>query len=271
MSAEYKKVSEGLPRGERQRYATGIDLVGNFVDSLQRKGLLPKKFVRDEEMTTAPSGSREAQLPLVLKPIPFEIEIPTVSEEVYIETRRAVETAIPGVFIAPVRSVTMEILLSEDRQREQRGEPRRLGFINESKTMRATLPPAMEVFIDPSNFRIDRSNRLSTDAQKAKIAEEAAKIRERLPESVRRFVVWPMMDPSTVSQAEDQYMDTHNGELLMPDFFIRTDVQTVEGGVAHVGHDGPHYRRHVNDWPRDHGYDSVFAGLVGVLPQKLAS
>lgn len=271
MSAEYKKVSEGLPRGERQRYAIGIDLVGNFVDSLQRRGLLPKKFVRDEEMTTAPTGSREAQLPLALKPIPFEIEIPTVSEEVYIETRKAVVTAIPGVFIALIRSVTMEILLSEDRQREQRGESRRLGFVNESKTMRATLPPAMEVFIDPSNFRIDGSNRLSTDAQKAKIAEEAAKIRERLPENVRRFVVWSMMDHSTVSQVEDQYMDTHNGKLLMPDFFIRTDVQTVGGDVAYVGRHDPSSQRDVSGWFRGHGVDFVFAGLVGVLPQKLAA
>lgn len=188
-----------------------------------------------------------------LEPIRFKIEIPTVSAKVYAETRQAVEAAIPDVFISPIRSVPIGDLLREDEQRGQR----RLGYVNESRTMRATTPPEMEVFIDPNNFKIDGSNRLSTDVQKARIAEEAAKIRERLPENVRGFVVWRMMDPSTVSQAEDRYMDTHDGELLMPDFFIRTDVQTAPGNV-------------VVDWDRYVDGDVVFAGLVGVLPQKSA-
>lgn len=206
-----------------------------------------------------------------LEPIRFEIEILTVSEEVYAETRRAVEAAIPGVFITSIRPVTIEDLLAEDRQREQRGEPRRLECaVDRSETMRATLPPAMEVFIDPSNFKIDGSNRLSTDAQKARIAEEAAKIKGRLPEKVRPTVAWQMMDPSTVSQIEDAYMDTHNGKLLMPDFFIRTDVQTVGGSVADVGRGGPADRRYVVDWDRGRGAGDVFGALVGVLPQKLA-
>lgn len=270
MSVEYKKVSERLPRVERQRYATGIDLVGEFVDSLQKKGLLPKKFVRAEEPTASASGSRETQPPLALKPIPFEIEIPSVSEEVYAATRRAVETAIPGVFITPIRSVTMENLLAEDSQRKQRGESGRLGYVNESKTMRVTLPPAMEVFIDPKAIRIEGSNSLSTDAQKAEIARVAASYRERLPEALRDNVDWHMVDPSTMSQLEDAWMDAGN-EPFLPNFFARTDVETVEGDVAHVGHRGPDRQRVVVDWRRVPGYDGVFAVAVGVLPQKLAA
>jgi hypothetical protein len=180
MSANYKEVHRGVTKKEVQKHATGIDLVGNFVDSLQRKGLLPKRFTQAVEPSTAQAGSREARVPLHLKPIPFEIEIPTVSEEVYAETRKAVETAIPGVFIAPIRSATMESLLAEDRQREQRGESRRLGYINDSKTMRATLSPSMEVFIDPENFRIDGSNSLPTDSQKQMIQIAGERFRERL-------------------------------------------------------------------------------------------
>lgn len=206
------------------------------------------------------------------QPIPFEIAIPGVSPEVYAETRRAVETAIPNVFIAQIQPDTMEELLVKDLQREADGGSRRInhGWVNTSKGMRATFPPAMEVFIDPQKFRIDNSNNLSTDAQKAKIAEEAAKLSTRLPKNVSCFVIWQMMDPSTGSQLEDRYMDRY-GELLMPDFFIRTDVPTVQGFVADVGHLGPYNQREVNDWHRDFGYHNVFAGLVGVLPQELAA
>lgn len=75
MSQKYKEVPRGIPKEEAAKYATGIDLVGNFVDSLQRKGLLPKRFAQ-----AVPSGSSEAPKPSGLEPIRFVIEIPTVSE-----------------------------------------------------------------------------------------------------------------------------------------------------------------------------------------------
>lgn len=215
------------------------------------------------------AGIAQESSPTRLQPIQFNIEIPFVSEKVYTETRQAVETAIPGVFIAPIRPVSMAELLIEDLQRPQRRFNH--DWVNSSETMRATTPPEMEVFVDPKNFKIEGSNNLSTDAQKARIAEEAVKVNLLLPEAVRPHVGWHMVDPSTLSQLEDRYIGENNGALLLPDFFGRTDVQTVQGCVAHVGRYDSSYRREVGGWHRDLGYRNVFGVLVGVLPQKLTA
>lgn len=265
---QYERVHPNDPDLPLMRQFAGL---GNSLLDLRKQAVqAPVASTKQEIPTKTRITSRRETSPLVLKPIPFEIEIPTVSEEVYVETRRAVETAIPNVFIAPIRSATMESLLAEERQREQRGEPRRLGYVNDSKTMRATLSPAMEVFIDPTAIRIEGSNYLSTDEQKAEIAKVAARYRERLPEALRGYVDWHMVDPSTMSQLEDAWMDAGNG-LLLPDFYARTDVETVGGGVAGVGRIVPGRQRLVSDWNRDLGYGHVFAVAVGVLPQKLAA
>lgn len=205
------------------------------------------------QTTSKKTEAAQESTPIRLQPIQFNIEIPQVSEEVYAETRQAVETAIPGVFITPIRPLSLAELLEEDGQREQNGDSRRLGFVNSSETMRATTPPEMEVFIDPKNFRIEDSNNLPTDAQKIRIAEEAAKVSLLLPEPVRPHVGWHMVDPSTLSQLEDRYMDERSGALLFPDFFGRTDVKTVQGYVAFVGRLDPGNRRYVFDWPRGGG------------------
>lgn len=194
----------------------------------------------------------------------FGIEIPSVSEEVYAETRRAIETATPGVFIAQIQPLSISDLL-----KIKKDSLRRLGYVDTSKTMRNTVPPEMEVFVDPNNFRIKHSDNLTTNAQKTRIAEVAAELKLRLPEAVRPYVDWYMVDPSTLSQLEDRYMDENNGALLLPNFFARTDIQTVRGSVAIVGRVDPDDRREVHVWYRGHGYDFVFGVLVGVLPRKL--
>lgn len=207
----------------------------------------------------SPSWQRE--------PIPFAIEIPTVSEEDYIKTRRAVNAAIEGVFIARIRSVSIEELLAEDEHRESRQRRFNPDWVDSSITMRATIPPKMEVFIDPNAVG---SNHLSTDEQKTEIAKVAARYREKLPEALRGNVDWHMVDPSTMSQVEDAWMVAGNG-LLLPNFFVRTDVQTVEGVTAIVGRGVPSDRREIRGWGRDDGYGIVFAVAVGVLPRKLTT
>ncbi len=184
----------------------------------------------------------------------------------YAETRKAVEAT--GAFITLVRSVSIKDLLEEDKKREQRRFDH--SWVNSSETMWATIPPRMEVFIDPKAVRIEGSNRLSTDEQKAKIAQAETRFKERLPEGVRPFVSLIMAGPSTYSQLEDAWMDVGNG-LLFPDYFARTNVQTVRGGVADVGRYDPDGQRTVGGWDRNDGYGDVFAVPVGVLPQKLAA
>lgn len=235
------------------------------------EGGLKRIGVKDFAKIFARVGGKFGRdIPSALKPIPFGIEIPTVSEGVYAETRRAVEAAIPGVFFVSIRSVTMEDLLAEDKRREQRGKRGRLGFVHYSRNMRATLPPAMEAFIDPQAIRIKGSNSLSIVARKAEIARVAESYRERLPEALRGNVVWHMPDPSTMSQLEDAWIDADRG-LLLPDYFAITNVKTVGNSAALVGREDPRYLRSVVGWNRGDGLGLIFAVAVGVLPRKLAA
>lgn len=193
-------------------------------------------------------------------------EIPAVSEELYNRVREAVEQAGYN-FIVPIRSVPLEDLIAEDRQREQDGKPRRLGYVNDSKTIRATIPPKMEVAINPTRFKIAGSNRLSTDQQEKKINQEQVMLRGQVPSDIQHLVNMEMVDPSALSQLEDAYMDKTGG-LLFPDYFARTDVQPVH--VARVGRDDPSHRRDVGGWHR-FGYGPIFAVSVVVLPRKLTA
>ncbi|MBI4080273.1 MAG: hypothetical protein HY430_00715 [Candidatus Levybacteria bacterium] len=211
---------------------------------------------------TAPETSQ----PRGLEPIEFAIDIPTVNEEVYLKTREAVE-ATGYRFVAAIRPVSIEDLIAEDSQREQEGKPGRLGHVNDSRAMRAIVPPEMEVAINPASVRIEGSNYLSTDDQIAKIQDAEDEWKELLPEDVRSLVSMRMVDPSTYSQLEDAYMDAREGQPLFPNYFARTDVPTFLGFVADVGRRGPDNQRNVNDWYRDSDNRSVFAVPVVVLPQ----
>lgn len=195
-------------------------------------------------------------------------EIPKVNVELYNRTREAVEQAGYN-FIVPIRSVSIEDLLTEDRQREQDGKPKRLVSLSDSKTMRAIIPPEMEVAINPDRFKIVGSNGLYTDSQKKRIKQEQAALRRQLPSDIQQFVNMEMVDPSSLSQLEDAYVDI-TGKLLLPNYFARTDVQTVPGVVACVGRYGPAARRIVFSWLRNGGDGGMFGVSVVVLPQKLA-
>ena len=259
---------EASALAEKFRQAGQDDLADILDNDARGLGVISKIAGGRGFKTFTPPESET--LPSRLEPIPFVIEIPQVSEAVYAETRKAVEAT--GAFIAPIRSVTLEELLAEDIEREARGGSRRFNhrWVNTSPDMRATLPPAMEVFIHPETFKIKGSDYLLTDTQKRMIQDEGARSRERLLEKVRQNVIFEMMDPSSVSQLEDAWIDAGNG-LLLPDYFARTDVKTVRGHVAAVGRGGLGNQRKVDGWGRGVGGRFVFGVLVGVLPQKLAA
>lgn len=192
----------------------------------------------------------------------YSIDIPTVTPEVYAQVVESLEK-VGITFKAPIREASMNELMKQDTKN-------RLGYVNDSKSMRATVPPAMEVAINPNQVRIEGSNNLPTDDQKDMIAQYEVKIKQQLPEDIRNLISIIMADPSTDSQLEDAYMD-ETGNLLFPNFFARTDVETVSGYVARVGRDGPADPRNVVGWRRVHGAAYVFAVPVVVLPRVLAS
>lgn len=233
---------------------------------LIKKLEVPQEFASGVDHP-APKTRVENPRPRGLEPIRFAIEIPIVGDEVYLKTCEAVR-ATGYTFFAAIRPVSMEDLIAEDRQREQEKNSRRLGFVNDSKAMRATVPPEMEVAINLDRVRIDGSNYLSTDDQQAINKEEEATWKEQLPEDIRPFVSMHMMDPSTYSQLEDAYVDSKGG-LLLPNYFARTDVPTVSGRVAMIGHLDSSRQRRVGEWDRNEGQYNIYFVPVVVLPRRL--
>ena len=49
----YKELAKKLPKEVTQQYSPGIKLVNSYVDSLQKQGLLPKRFLQVEAQPKA--------------------------------------------------------------------------------------------------------------------------------------------------------------------------------------------------------------------------
>lgn len=244
--------------------------LGGTLFNLRTQAVQPQVASTGQEAPTKAQATSKQETPARLEPVIFKLEIPTVSVEEYTKTREAVENAGYN-FVVPIRSVSVKELIAEDRAREGRGEARRLGFVNDSRRMRAVVPPEMEVAINPTKFRIEESNNLPTDDQKRRIKQEQAILRDQVPNDIRHLVNIEMVDPSTLSQLENAYMDVTEGQLFLPDWFARTDVQTVRGRAAGAGRFDPSERRSVIGWDRDRGHGVVFGASVVVLPRKLAA
>lgn len=187
---------------------------------------------------------------------PKSFEIPTVSEEVYKRTIEAL--AEEGInFRITIEPKSLGQLFEEENSREQGN---RFGYINSSTSLRAIVPPQMEVAIDPNNFKIGGSNNLSTANQIKKILERERILKDVLrtkagDEVANAISIMPMIkgSSSVLSQLDFAYQDKE-GKLLFPDFHGRTDDQSVSGFVAHVGRAGPAGRLRVRGWGRGSWY-----------------
>ena len=87
-----------------------------------------------------------------------------------------------------------------------------------------------------------------------------------LPPTLEHLVLMRMVDPSTYVQLEDAYMDK-TGQMLFPDFSVRTDVESTPGRAAFVGRTVPASMRRLASWDANQGLHSVFAFPVVVLPR----
>lgn len=245
----------------------GLSAFGDHDLAQSQAGILEEFQKRHPDMRDIPlTGSIPLDQAADIKPSrPLQsvnLEIPTVSEKIYNKTREAL--AKEGfTHVVAIEPISTGQLATDEATRD------RFGFVNSSENMRSVIPPQMEVAIDPKNVKIKNSNSKSTDAQIEMTRDEEAKLKGKLPEDVRDLVSMPMHDPSTLSQADFDYQDKTR-KPLYPDFFVRTDTETVSGSVASVGRDGPSRRLDVGGWGRGDGDDNVFAARVVVLPRKLA-
>lgn len=186
-------------------------------------------------------------------------EIPTVSAELYVKTRKAL--AKKGyTFIVDILPVSIG-QLAKDEATNQR--------VNASENMRAIVPPQMEVAINPKNLRIKNSNSKSTEDQIRMLKEEEKALKVKLPQEIRDIISIRMQTASVLAQVDAKYQKK-TGKVLFTNWFGRTDDQTIPGGVVIVGRFDSASRLDVCVWPRGYGVDFVFAVPVVVLPRKLA-
>lgn len=103
------------------------------------------------------------------------------------------------------------------------------------------------------------------------IREKEAALKGELPEEVRNFNVisMRMLNASGIAQLDFKYQQ-QTGNSLLPDYFARTDDQTVPGYVASVGRVNPSYGFSVDAWLRGLGHVDIFAVSSVVLPRRLA-
>ncbi len=193
---------------------------------------------------------------------PESLEIPAVSEKLYVKTRKELEKQ--GLEFVVVNPESIDQLATNEEARSL------FGYINRSEKMRSNIPPQIEVAIDPNHFRIEGSNRLSTDDQIEKIKHQEAMLKGKLPEDVKNLISMRMPEHASLLVQLDLEYQKRKRKALFTNWFGRTDDQTFLGLVAIVGRFDPTGRLLVDGWPRGIGSDFLFAVPVVVLPRKLA-
>jgi len=91
MAINHKEVSGGVSAEEAAKYATGIGLVNDFVNSLKRKGLLPEQFSESEVSSVVSPASKtptavEAQFADLISPAITEYKKGPLSPELVTKT-----------------------------------------------------------------------------------------------------------------------------------------------------------------------------------------
>ena len=193
---------------------------------------------------------------------PETFEIPAVSEELYLQTRKALEKE-SYTFVVAIKSVSIDQLIT-DGATSQRFE-----HVYPSENIRGTVSPQMEVAINPKQLRIKGSNSKPTGTQIQMIKDEEARLKGKLPQEVRDFISMCMQGASVLAQLDGEYKKG-TGKVLFTDWFGRTNDQAFPDVVASVGRYNSTLGLRVYGSRRGLGDGDIFAVPVVVLPRKLA-
>ncbi|MBI4089332.1 MAG: hypothetical protein HY424_01335 [Candidatus Levybacteria bacterium] len=196
------------------------------------------------------------------KPPAFEIH--TVDKKLHLKTYEAlVESGL--TFVTPIKSISVSELKANKETAPLIG---RMGYICSSEEMQPTAPPEIVVAINPNDFRIKKSNDLSTTKQIKKIEEQEAILKKKLPKDVRDVIsVLKPPKPSILIQLDLAYQ-RQKREVLFTDWVGRTDQQTLANPpiTAVVGRNHPEDQLVVGDWRSALPNPHVYAVFVVVLP-----
>ncbi|MEK7450403.1 MAG: hypothetical protein AAB662_00515 [Patescibacteria group bacterium] len=142
---------------------------------------LARKFLGSGHSEIADGASALAELARkVHAPETFlqPFDIPAVSDKIYLRTREIL--ARKGLrFVVAINPVSINRLVTDE------GVESSLGYMIDSEEMRSSVPPQIEVAINPGRFRIEGSNGLSTEDQFKKIKDQEAILRSKLPKDIR--------------------------------------------------------------------------------------
>lgn len=239
----YKEVSRGLPREEAEKYSQGIALMGNLADSLQKQGLLPKRFAQALEISAQPEVVAEA--------IRF-----TDEEREALVGDGAVLYLPTGETIQAQRAARRPFWYVADGYKEG-GRNRVTEF--PSRLIEVAIYP------DPERFFVPATASKTTDQQIALVEQDAHALRERLglpnigqvlPEaSEATEVLFKHFDATGVRILGQDYM--RNGYWS----YIRTSTPTNKEGsrAARVGDWRAASGLRVDDRHRDDGDVDIHA------------
>lgn len=239
----YREVSGGLPKEERDKYSQGIALMGDLASSLEQQGLLPKRFAQAQDLTTQPEVLGEA--------------IRFTDEE------RAVLTGDGAVIYLPTGE-TIQV---------QRAARKPFWYVSdgyqEGGNNRLTEFPsrAIEVAIypDPGRFFVPETASRTTDQQIALVEQDARALRERLGLPNIDEI---LPEAPEVTEVLFKHFNATGVRILGQDYmkdghwsYIRTNTPTDKEGanVAYVGRWRTDLGLYVFDWNRDHSHVSLHA------------
>lgn len=249
MTMNYKEVSNGLPKEEVEKYSQGIILMENLASSLQRQGLLPKRFAQAQKITPSQSEVSGEVMKFTDKERKILIDDGAV---IYLPT---------GETIRGQKSTKRPFWSITD------------GYKDGGKNRLTEFPSrAMEVAIypDPERFFVPDTFSKTTDQQISLIEVDAHSLRERLGLSNIGEI---LPEASEVTDVIFKHFDATNGNvrLLGQDYiregywsYIRTSTPTnkVGSSVAYVGPWDADFGVRVADWDRDKSV-SISGPLVG--------
>ncbi len=245
----YKETPRVASKEEQEQYATGIKLASDFVDSLHRRGLLPKRWTK------------------VPEPTPLQHETPVVVETFTDQEREAL-----------INDGAVLYLPSGETIRGQREAGRQFGYVFNGGERLLDFPARrieVAIYPDPERFFVPGSFDKTTDKQDDLMAEDAESLRKRLGlEGIG--MIRP--EASEVTEVMFKHFDETQVRLLGKDYmkqaggyypYIRTNTPANKSGsnLASVGCFGADSGPDVDDWNRGPHY--VFLATARwVVPQR---
>lgn len=186
------------------------------------------------------------------------IEAFEVGERLYLETRMAL-SEVGYSFFMDIKPRSVERIMGDEKMGS------RFDWVNDSETMRAIVPPGMEVAINPNKLRIEISKSKSIAAQMQALKTAEMTLKSQLPEKLRDLIIMSTLSASALAQLDLKFQD-EMGSLIFTNWYGLSDSRTGYGAPVSVGRDNPTEKLRIGDW--DENKIKIFLVPAVVLPRK---